>query len=539
MTAVAPRAARSPLLAGSLAVGAAVATGVAVSDPTVVRPGLAAVAAFALVVAALRLPVGAVLAMLVTWLAVLGLVRRLTSGISPKQAWGDPLLLVGAAVWVVLALLALQRGGVSRPTPVTKSVVALGGFLAASTLNPAQGGLTVGLSGALLVVVPMLAFLVGRALVDDRVLQRLLWLVAALGVPAAVYGLIQTLAGFPEWDQAWINNEGYTALNVGGAIRAFSSFSAGSEYATFLGIAMVAWIALGRGVLRWPLLAAALPVLAAALWYESSRTFVVLTVAAVGAMLAARAGLSFPRALVAGVAVLAVLPATVSWLAPDRFANNTGDRLAQHQLEGLTDPFSGTSTLPGHIELVRRGVKHAVHNPAGTGIGSITISARKYGGASGPAEADPGRIPFAAGLPGLAAYFAVVVLTIPRAYRLAARRRDRVSLAALGVLVVTFLHWHNGGHYAVVFWPWLAIGWLDGAGASLARRTSPALNRGTVGVGGLAPSQRDGRQEEWRPPTRHGPLATTTKGSLGSWSSEEKDTDVTGEFELRRACPTW
>lgn len=458
---VAGRPSNGTMAQVAAAFGVAVASGLAVSQPSGVRLALAGAAALPLVFASLRLPLRVVLPALVTWLVMLGTVRRLTSGISGKEAWGDPLLLVGAAVWVVLGLRAVQNGALRRRSSLTQVVLALASLLAFSALNPLQGGLTVGLSGALLVVVPMAAFLVGRSLVDDRQLHRLLGLVAWLGVAAAVYGLVQTFSGFPSWDQAWVDSDGYAALNVGGVIRAFGSFSAASEYSGFLGVAVVAWVARAHGALRWPLAGGALAVLAVALWYESSRGIIVLTIAAVGLMLCARAGFSLGRALMLGLVLVAVLPTVVGWLAPDQFSGETGDRLARHQVEGLTDPFGDDSTLPVHIELVRRGIESAFSEPLGHGVGSITISGDKYGGVVGPAEGDPGRAPFAAGLPGLITYAAVVVLGFTRAYRVAARRQDAASLAALGLIAVTFLHWLNGGHYAVAFWAWLALGWID------------------------------------------------------------------------------
>lgn len=446
----------------SLVVIAAGFGGLLVAGSGGVRTALALSVALPLVVIALRAP-RAALCSLVVWLVALGLVRRVTSGVSPKAAWGDPLILVGAITWVVLLVVAIERGAFARRTRLTNVVLVLWALLAVSALNPLQGGLTVGFGGTLVVVVPMAAFFVGRALVDDRLLGRLLWLVAWLGLVVAVYGLVQTFWGFPSWDEAWIRNEGYAALNVDGVIRAFASFSAASEYAGFLGLAVAAWLAHARGVLRLPVVAGALALLALALWLESSRSIIVITIASIGLMLAARAGVPLGRSLLLGVAVIAALPFVIGRLAPAQFSGDAGGRLAQHQVEGLADPFGENSTLPAHIELVRGGIISGVENPVGYGVGSITISGAKYGGVTGDAEGDPGRAPFAAGILGLVAYAAVVLIAIPSAYRLAARRRDPVSLAALGFLAVTLFQWLNGGQYAVIFWPWLVLGWVDAA----------------------------------------------------------------------------
>lgn len=460
MIAIADRKPANSLLIASGVLFLALVAGALVASPTGLRAALAAAVLAPAAVVVIRAPRVA-LHGLVVWFVTFGLLRRLSSGVSPKQAWGDPLILVGAVVWVILLLIAIRSGGFRGRSRLTNSILALWGLLALSALNPAQGGLTVGLSGALLVVVPMSAFVVGRTLVDDRTFNRLLRLAAWLGLATAVYGLAQTFIGFPPWDAAWIDDGGYAALNVGSVTRAFSSFSAASEYAGFLGLAVVSWVATARGARRWPLTAAALLLLATSLWFESSRGIIVLTVIAVGAMVSARLGVPLWRAVLIGVFCLAALPIVFSWLTPAQFSGDAAGQLAQHQVEGLTDPLGEGSTLPLHMAMVRDGITSAFENPLGTGVGSFTIAGEKYGGVAGGSEGDPGRVPFAAGLPGLVAYFAVVVLAVRRSYRLAVERRDPLALAALGIVLITALQWLNGGHYALMFWPWLVLGWVD------------------------------------------------------------------------------
>jgi hypothetical protein len=453
---------RPQALGASLVVAMAAVVGLLVASPGGLRIATALTVALALILIAFRLP-QAVWYLLVVWSVSLGLVRRLISSVSPKEPSGDPLLLVGGAVWVALLALAVERGAFANRTRLTTAVLVLWSLLLVSAVNPLQGGLAVGLAGSLVVVVPMSAFFVGRALVDDRLLSRLLWLVACLGLVVAGYGTVQAFRGFPSWDAAWIRDEGYAALNVRGTIRPFASFSAGSEYAVFLGIGVVAWFAQARGVLRWPIVAAALALLSTALWYEASRGIIVMTVAAIWLVLAARVGLRLWRSLLLGAVIIAALPFVLGVLAPSQFSSAPTDRLAQHQVEGLSDPFGETSTLPLHIEMVQRGLASSLREPLGVGVGATTIAANKFGGTHQNTEADLGNVPVATGMPGLLAYGAVVALGMPRAYRLAATRRDAVSLAALGILAVTFLQWLTGGHYAVMFWPWLVLGWVDAA----------------------------------------------------------------------------
>ena len=427
---------------------------------SLVRIAIAASVVVLLVAVGLRSPRLLLFALLL-WLPALGMLRRLVTTLGAADPLGDPLLLVAPAAWVLLAAVAVSRGALRQRTALATTVLVLTGLLTLSAVNPLQGGLTVGLAGLLLVVPPMLAFWVGRSLVDDLTLRRIIILVAWLAVPAAAYGLIQTFAGFPSWDARWIVENGYAALNVGGTIRAFSSFASSAEYGTFLAVGVVTWLALGRNVLRLPLALAAVGLLGTALWFESARTIVVLTLAAVWLLFAARRGLPLRWALLGGVALLVALPWVVGRIAPEQFAGGTTASLSAHQAQGLTDPFGQQSTLPGHITMVTDGIRQAITNPLGSGVGAVTSAAGKFGGVTVGTEADPGNAAVAAGALGFVAYLILVLRGLPLAYRIAARRRDIVAMAALGILSVTFLQWLNGAQYAVAPLPWLMLGWLD------------------------------------------------------------------------------
>ena len=61
-------------------------------------------------------------------------------------------------------------------------------------------------------------------------------------------------------------------------------------------------------------------------------------------------------------------------------------------------------------------------------------------------------------------YFSMSVIVVQGllcTYRLAARRRDTLALAALGLLVVMLFQWLNGDLYSVAWLVWLSLGWVD------------------------------------------------------------------------------
>jgi len=159
--------------------------------------------------------------------------------------------------------------------------------------------------------------------------------------------------------------------------------------------------------------------------------------------------------------LLISIPAVASLLTPEKEVDNAASSFTAHQALGLSNPLGEESTLSDHVNGVFAGIRSALANPLGIGVGSVTIGADKYGGRSAPTEADPGDSAVIAGMPGLLAYLLVTAYAFSRAFRLAAWRRDRISLCALGFTVVASLHWLTGGQYAVSFIAWLVIGWID------------------------------------------------------------------------------
>jgi hypothetical protein len=450
------------LVAGLAAALVSLFVGASVSRPDLARIAVALPVVFLLVSAAATSP-RAGLYGLVTWLAVLGLVRRLLITVGSSGSLGDPLLFVGPVLLVVLFLIAVERGAMQNQTSLSKAVLGLTIVLALSALNPLQGGLSVGLGGLLLVSVPMLAFWVGRSLIDEHAVGVLTLLLGTLALLVAIYGLVQTLYGMPSWDQQWITESGYSALNVGGTIRAFGTSASAAEYAALLAVGVLSWRSIARRPSRLLIAVAAVVPIGLALWLESSRGIIVLTLAALWLTFAAARRMSIGRALLVGAALFVLLPTVVGAVSPSKSEHSATSSLEAHQVEGLSEPFGKKSTVGGHLELIVKGISQAAANPVGRGVGATTIAAKKFNGTAAGTEADPGNAPVAAGVVGLVLYLLVAVYGIRRSYQLAALRRTMPALAALGIIVVTFLQWLNGGLYAIIPLAWLLLGWVDAA----------------------------------------------------------------------------
>ena len=446
-------------LAGALG-SVLVAAGTA--SPPVARLTLALAALWLLASLGFAAP-RSLLYVLVGWLTVLGLARRMAS-VEFAPGHTDPLLLVEPVAVAVLLLAAFARRGFVMRSTLSKVTLGLALLLLAGSLNPAQGGIATGLAGLLFALVPLSGFWIGRAFCDDATYRRILGLVAVLGALAAVYGLSQTFAGFPSWDEAWIRDQGYSALSVGGVTRAFGPFPSASEYGSFIGIALLVWLARGLRPARAWVALPVVAVLATALLYESGRGIMFKLPVALVLILAARARQPLTLSLAGAAAAIVMLPLVVSAAVPAPSGGGSSSPLLQHQLSGLTDPLNpSSSTLAVHASLVGNGLRAALHDPLGVGTGAVTIAGQKFGGKVENTEADPSNAAVAVGLPGLIAYVVLLCAALGQAYGLAARRRDSLSSIALGLLVVTLLEWLSGGQYAVAFLIWLTLGWIDRA----------------------------------------------------------------------------
>ncbi len=409
------------------------------------------------------------LLLLAIWMAELGLIRRVLPGGQSSSFAGDPLLIIGPAILFFLIVVVGNRGAFRARGSLAKTVLIFNVWSVLEALNPAQGGVTVGLGGLLFVLVPMMAFWIGRSLIDDAEAIALIKLVAWLGVLAAAYGTYQTFSRFPSWDQAWIDNAGYTALNVGGGVvRAFGMSASAQEYAAFLGLSIIAWLAISlrsNGATRF-IAYAAIGLESYALYYEAQRTILFLSVFAVAVTIAARFKI---RPL--GVAICGVLAMFGLVFFAGKFTSggtsvcHEGDQgcvLAQ-RANTVANPTGEGSSLSGHLSETRKGMGSAFKRPLGYGVGAATLAAGKFNSqrAARGTEFDPGNAGTSLGIVGLLLYPTMVILAFRAAYRVAMRRRDLISLFCIGAMSVDLMQWLNGDLYSVTWLVWLFIGWAE------------------------------------------------------------------------------
>jgi len=469
-----PRRALVSATSAALLVIAAGAVGwIAVSRPDWYRPALAIALAANFIVLGMKWPRAAAVGMIL-FLPALSLLRRVLIPVS-GFAQNDPLLLVGPVVALfILYRLYVVEGRRPGSDRLLKLVAALLAVAVIQVFNPlAVGGFVAAAGGLLFIGVPLLWFFIGRELGDQRTITVLLYGTIVIACVVAVYGLFQTQYGNPTpWDQEWIDVNGYGALNVGRSetgsqIRPFSTFASNQEYSIYLAISVTFLVALMFH--RRLTMVVTLPLIAVALFLSGGRSALVTGIITIVVLIALRT-----RALVTGFLVV-VLGIGVAYGAAaafgptlDRAAGLGGDAVAERNVTGILNPLDpNKSTFIAHWDNYVRGFTDGFKNPAGHGTGSTSIASKLTDSANLDSEIDLSNTFLSLGVAGGLIYLASLTLFFRRAFSRYTARRDILSFAAAGLLVVSFGQLLNGGQYAVAPLLWFFVGW--------ATRPDPAL----------------------------------------------------------------
>lgn len=394
-----------------------------------------------------------------TYLILMGDLRRILA-VAVGQPAQDLLLLVGPVVAFVLAFPLLLRLRLSDG--ISKAMLALLGVMALEIFNPKQGGLSVGLSGAVFYIAPVLWFWVGRRFGSPAVVEKLLYLVLfPLSLLAALLGFVQTFVGFLPYEQAWIDvaSKTYTALYIGGSIRPFGFSVSGTEYAVLLMFGAVGVAAAYFGSRpRWAII---FPILITGVVLASGRTAIIRVIFTLACVWTLRKGqklsptkvialLLFTLLGLAGVVLIASRFATPG-IGPSAKNSVVNDALA-HQAGGLAHPLDPRYSTAGlHGSMFWSGVLQGFTYPIGHGLGSTTEAAAKFGGdtETGSSELDISDMFIGLGLIGGLLYLYIVVGAMQKSLDYLQKVRLSVSLPVAALLISSLGSWLIGGQYSI------------------------------------------------------------------------------------------
>lgn len=397
------------------------------------------------------------------YLMVLGDVRRIRDIMFPHPSL-DALLLVSPMVVIILAVPVLIKAKLRDP--VSKAMAYLTILMILQIFNPLQGGITVGVAGALFGLIPVLWFWIAREYATGPILERFLYgLVLPVASVAAMIGIYQTFFGPLPYQQLWFNAhpELVPLFNIGGGnIKSFGFFVSPAEYAMVMAIGAAA-AATGTGHRRfWVLI---LPLFLTALILVSVR----------GALLKLVFGLVLAFVLRGGrkmgvgasfrvVALLIAVLLGISTLAgsvASKFSatsNSVASLALAHETGGLSDPLNQkTSTVGVHSNMVATAFLEGFRYPIGHGIGYTTGAVVKFGNEGMASEVDLTDTFISEGLVGGFLYLFIVVYLLRYAIAYAHSGPSSVRLAAIAVLICGLGQWILGQSYSTAaIWMFIA-----------------------------------------------------------------------------------
>lgn len=397
------------------------------------------------------------------YLTLLGDIRR---WILPFDAWSgaDPLLVVGPVTAIVLWTVAFNSGRVDFDTPLSRWILLLMGIMSLQIFNPIQGGLMVGMTGAMFLIVPLLWYWVGKSFGTEELLRTFFFrLVVPLACIAALLGFYQVAFGYPEYQLEWYRVGGYSALGPSEEyLRPLSVFPNITEYAKYLGYGiLILLVPLLRKRGSW-LSALTILGLFLALFLTGTRGPVLLLIIT-GAILWTILGKSIrtwvPRlsvALLIGVFGLVYGLSSVGEMKGDSRAHFNIQRQAN------LIPENGTGgTIAIHLNLVRIAGVRTLQQPLGHGLGYVTLAASRFGDGGFSSEKDFTDMFIALGVPGGIIYLIVQGYTTLLAIAYWRRTRSTVGLIVTGILLFSVFSWLRPGQYVATPLVWFCVGSLD------------------------------------------------------------------------------
>ena len=394
----------------------------------------------------------------------------------------DPIHLLTpiVTVFALATVLRKERLNTFVATPLARAVSVLALLCFLEIFNPLQGSILVGLSGALFMLVPMVWFYFGQA-VDEQFMRRAMTAIVILGILASLHGFYQMMAGYPAFEQYWLDNTDlYSSIAVGHVRRAVATFSSAEEWGRYVEFGAI--IAFGfaaaakniRGRFVWIVCGLAS---IGAILLSGQRTAIFGTILGIATLILLGA-----RSLSSGLARLALMlipvVLVVAFVKPpteddvwDKSDNETVTTVLSHTQRGTLKP-AGEDSLQIRFETWGDLVTKTIPSrPLGAGLGAGSLGEARFAKAEEMPPIDNTILVFAVacGIPG-ALLFAWIILRASWFSVLMARNAHddtesanlkRIAASLMLPLALNSVFGLTFMIYSVAPIAWLLIGWIS------------------------------------------------------------------------------
>jgi hypothetical protein len=394
----------------------------------------------------------------------------------------DPIHLLTPVVTVMAMAVLLRRERLNTfvATPLATSVSLLVLLFILEIFNPLQGGIVVGLTGALFTLFPVAWFYFGQT-VSEAFMRKAFTLIVVVGIIASLHGLYQMLVGYPAFEQYWIDNtDAYQAIAVGHVRRAVATFSSAEEWGRYLEFGAIIAFGFAAGAknirLRFGWIACGLASVAAIL-LSGQRTAIFGTILGIATLILLGAR-SFGNGLArVGLMLLPVVLVVAFVKAPtaddvwEKSETETVTAVLSHAQRGTLKPADEDSLqirFENWGELVTDVIPY---RPLGAGLGAGTLGEVRYAKSDElpPIDNTILVLAIACGIPGALLFMWILGRASWFSVSLAYRSRDdtessnirRIVASLMLPLVLNSIFGLTFTIYSVAPIAWLLMGWIS------------------------------------------------------------------------------
>ena len=392
----------------------------------------------------------------------------------------DPIHLLTPLVTLMAfaMLLRSQRLNIFRATPLAGSVSVLGLIFVLEIFNPLQGGLLIGLSGAMFLLVPMVWFYFGQS-VSEKFIHTALRLVVLAGIVASLYGVYQMMFGYPAFEQYWIDHtDFYSSIAVAHVRRAVATFSSAEEWGRYTEIGALVAFGLAAGAKQFSarigwLICGSASLIAVLLSGQRTAVFGfmlgIATLLLLGATTWPRAIMRLGSLLLLVVLIAAFVSAPTDDEIWSKGDNETVSTLLSHTQRGTLKPAEEES-LQIRLETWTRLVTEVIpYRPLGAGLGAGSLSELRFGASSEAAPIDNFFLVLAVacGIPGALLFIWILSRATWLSVRTARRPSTRnaninlIVAALMPALILNSMFGLTFSIYSVAPVAWVLIGWIS------------------------------------------------------------------------------
>jgi len=394
----------------------------------------------------------------------------------------DPIHVLTPIVALMALGLMLQRYrlNIVRATPLASSVSILAAIFLVQIFNPLQGGLMIGLSGAMLILVPVCWFYFGQA-VNPRFIRIAFRAIVVLGIVSSLYGIYQLIYGYPQFEQYWLENvEFYASIGVGHVKRPLATFTNAEEWGRYIAMGALIAFGFGAGATRllnrasWFVCAA---MLSTVLLFTGQRTAIfglllgIICLVLLGARSMRGLAVRLTMLLIPFVLIMVIAKPPAEDDMWSREETDKAGTLLSHTKRGTLQP-TGEESLYVRFEVWKDLVTNVIpYRPLGSGTGAGSLGALKFSDNVEETAIDNFVLVLAVagGIP--AALLFLWILGRATVFALRQTRRAapnsatavtaRIIAALMPVFVLNNIFGLTFSLYAVAPIGWLIIGWIS------------------------------------------------------------------------------